>query len=231
MSRTTGRRPPRRGPRRPRWFPPHVFVAHVAPADHRGLVVRGERLVVHAAVDAGEVRHVVAYPPAPVGEGIEQPQLDVGVRVQGGEQGVEALGVDVVQQHAHAHAAFGCIPQRAREKGAADVRVPDVVLHVDAALAACASACRAAKASRPATSAWAPDCPGCAAAGGPSRRPSVVCAVSVSASELTRGGARAGSRKRRARTRTPRNARSWTGWRPRPPPCVSRRSGVGSRSG
>ncbi|MNT51657.1 hypothetical protein D3C72_1886350 [compost metagenome] len=35
-----------------------VFVAHIAAADDGGLVVRREGLVVHAAVQAAEVRHV-----------------------------------------------------------------------------------------------------------------------------------------------------------------------------
>ena len=111
-----------------------VFVADVAAADDRRLVVGRERLVVHAPVDAREVGDEVADAQAAIGERVEQPHLDVRVRVQCYDRLVEARGVLVVEQQPHANAALGGLPERVVEQRASRVVSPDVVLHVETAL-------------------------------------------------------------------------------------------------
>ena len=61
-----------------------VFVADVAPADHRQPAVDDPRLVVHAMVDAEETLHHFQQAPhaAAVAERVVQPHLDVRMRVQ-----------------------------------------------------------------------------------------------------------------------------------------------------
>ncbi len=111
-----------------------IFVADVAPADDRRLVVRGERLVVHAAVEAREIGRQLAQAEAAAGVGIEKAHLDVRVRVERCDAVVEAARVVVVEQQPHAHAALRRLPQRFAQQAAGDVAAEDVVLHVEAAL-------------------------------------------------------------------------------------------------
>src|SRR5689334_14432460 len=75
-----------------------VFVPNVAPADNGRVVVGGERLVVHAPVQALEVREIAQQAPAARPEGIEQPHVNVRMRVERGEHAVEAGGVVVIEQ-------------------------------------------------------------------------------------------------------------------------------------
>lgn len=84
-----------------------VFVADVAPADDAGAVVGGEGFVVHTTVYAGEVGKVAQRTPFADEKWVEQADLDVGMGVEGGEDVVHAVGVVVIQQEAHAHAALG----------------------------------------------------------------------------------------------------------------------------
>ena len=89
-----------------------ILVADIASADHRRLVVGGERLVVHAPVEAGEVEEVSERAPPPHHEWIEEAHLDVGLRVECGERFVEAAGVVVVEEQPHPDTAVGGSAQR-----------------------------------------------------------------------------------------------------------------------
>jgi hypothetical protein len=64
-------------------------------------------------------------------EGIEQPHLDIPVRVERVEDVVLVVEADVVQKHAYAHAAVGCCEQALGHEPAGVVVVEDVVLQVD----------------------------------------------------------------------------------------------------
>ena len=112
-----------------------VFVADVAAADQRDPAVDDPRLVVHAVVDAEETLHHFQQAPhaAAVAERVVQPHLDVRVRVQRQQRRVEPLGIDVVEQQAHAHATLGRGVHLARQQVADQVVVPHVVLQVQAA--------------------------------------------------------------------------------------------------
>jgi hypothetical protein len=107
-----------------------VFVADIAAADDGGLVVGGERLVVHPAVQPVEVRQVTERLGPAQREGVVEPHLDVGMPVQRGQRPVQSRRAVVVQQEAHAHAAVGGLVQRLEQHDARHVVVPDVVLHV-----------------------------------------------------------------------------------------------------
>src|SRR5438445_432511 len=90
-----------------------------APADDGSLIVGGERLVVHAPVEALEVREIAQEAPPSDLERVEQPNLDVRVRVERGEHGIETGGVVVVEQQPHSYAPLrgatqGGATQRAR---------------------------------------------------------------------------------------------------------------------
>ena len=67
-------------------------------------------------------------------ERIEEPHLDVGMRVERGDRLVHAARVLVVEQQAHPHAALGRLPQRLAQQPAGGIAAQDVVLHVEAAL-------------------------------------------------------------------------------------------------
>ncbi len=83
-----------------------VFVGDVAPTDDGNLVIDGERLVVHAAIDALEVRQSVQAASAGPPKGVEDTDLKVGVRIEPSHASVVALGKDVVEQQAYPHPAI-----------------------------------------------------------------------------------------------------------------------------
>ena len=88
-----------------------VLVADIAPADHAGQVVDGERLVVHATVQSLEVEQIAERTRAASRERVEQSHLDIRLRGERGERLVEPRRVGVVEQQAHAHAAGRGAPQ------------------------------------------------------------------------------------------------------------------------
>jgi hypothetical protein len=111
-----------------------VFVANIAAADYRRLVVGGEGLVVHPPIEASEVEDVSEGSPAPHCERIEEAHLDVGLRVECGERFVQPARVVVVEQQPHADAASRGSTKCIEQEFAREVGLPDVVLHVEAAL-------------------------------------------------------------------------------------------------
>ena len=70
-----------------------INVADIASADDRRRIVGNHQLVVHAAVDPAEVSNEVESGPAPVGEWVEQTDLDIGVGVEGGDNRIAGLVV------------------------------------------------------------------------------------------------------------------------------------------
>jgi len=111
-----------------------VLVADVAAPHDRELRVRGEGLVVHAAVQALEVGDVAEGLEAAVRVWVVETNLDVGMRVEHGDDRVQPLDAVVVDQQPHAHAALGGVPELLEQQEPGDVGVPDVVLHVEGAL-------------------------------------------------------------------------------------------------
>jgi hypothetical protein len=88
-----------------------ILVADVAPAHDRDLRVRGEGLVVHPTVQPLEIGEVAERFEAAVRIRVVEADLDVGVRIEHGEDRVQPLDAAVVEQHPHAHAALGGIPE------------------------------------------------------------------------------------------------------------------------
>jgi len=84
-----------------------ILIADVASAEDGRLVVGDESLVVHAPVQAREVADHAEVAEASIRHRVEEPDLDVGVRVQREEDVVVRLRADVVDKDAHAHAAVG----------------------------------------------------------------------------------------------------------------------------
>ena len=72
--------------------------------------------------------------PTPAREGIEEPHLDRGMRVERREARVEAARPQVVDQQAHPHAALGGRQQAPEHEAPRRVVVEDVDLQVDRAL-------------------------------------------------------------------------------------------------
>ena len=112
-----------------------VFVGDVAATADREHVVGDDQLVVHAAVDARELvqreQHARADAAVAHRQRVEHAQLDVRSGGQAGQQRVFAGGVQIVHQHAHAHAAGGGVAQLTQELPARRVVGDLVVLCVD----------------------------------------------------------------------------------------------------
>ena len=111
-----------------------IDVADVAAADDRRRIVGDHQLVVHAAVDPAEVDKEVESGPAPVGERVEQADLDIGVGVEGGYDGIAGLVVGIVDEQPHPDPAIGRPHHAVDDDPAGRIAVPDVVLHVEASL-------------------------------------------------------------------------------------------------
>ena len=88
----------------------------------------------HPTVQPLEMREVAERLEAAVRVRVVEANLDVGVRVDDGEDRVQPLDAVVVEQHPHAHAALGGIPELLEQEEPGGVGMPDVVLHVERAL-------------------------------------------------------------------------------------------------
>ena len=107
-----------------------IVVADVATADDRDRVVHHEELVVHAVVDAIEVGDEVQQMRRTMGEGIEETDFDVRVRIHGGDDRVAAVEVQIIHEDPYTYAAIGGPEQTLGQDPAGGVRVPDEVLQI-----------------------------------------------------------------------------------------------------
>ena len=108
-----------------------VFVADIAPAEDGGFVIGDQCLVVHAAVDAGELeRRSDRLEPA-ARDRVEEPYLDVGVGAYREQDLVVGVCAQVIDQQAHSDSPVRR-PEYGRPKCAPrQVTMPDVVLEVE----------------------------------------------------------------------------------------------------
>jgi len=111
-----------------------VDVTDIAAADDRRSIVDNHQLVVHAAVDPAEVEDEVESGPAPVGERVEQTDLDIGVGIEGGLSGIAGLVVGIVDEEPHPDPAIGRLHHAVDDDPAGRIAVPGIVLHVEASL-------------------------------------------------------------------------------------------------
>jgi hypothetical protein len=111
-----------------------VDVTDIAAADDRRSIVDNHQLVVHAAVDPAEVEDEVESGPAPVGERVEQTDLDIGVGIEGGLNGIAGLIVGIVDEEPHPDPAISRLHHAVDDDPAGRIAVPGIVLHVEASL-------------------------------------------------------------------------------------------------
>ena len=115
-----------------------VFVRHVATAGDRSLAIDQQHFVVHALVDAAEVGRDIhdALRQRRADGRLRVVDADVDVRVmsQREERAVRRVDQQVVDEHAHLHAALRGSQQRFGRQDADVVGAPDEVLHVERAL-------------------------------------------------------------------------------------------------
>ena len=69
-----------------------------------------------------------------MGEGIEETDFDVRVRIQGGDDGVTAREVQIIHQDAYPYPAIGGPDQALGQDPAGDVRFPGEVLQIQGLL-------------------------------------------------------------------------------------------------
>ena len=74
-----------------------VLVGNIAPADQSDLVVHGERFVVHAPVDATEVRDAIPETGGATRKRIEYADLEIRMRIQPRHAGVIAARKHVIE--------------------------------------------------------------------------------------------------------------------------------------
>ena len=111
-----------------------IDVTDIAAADDRRRIVNDHQLVVHAAVDAAKIEDEVKNGPVPVGERVEQADLDIGVGIEGGLNGIAGLVVGIVDEEPHPDPAIGRLHHAVDDDPAGRIAVPREVLHVEAAL-------------------------------------------------------------------------------------------------
>ena len=113
---------------------PKIFVANIAAADDGDLSVGDKGLVVHPLVDASEVGDHAKHPQRTHAYGVEHPHLDIGMTVDGEQDGVGGHRAEIVEQQAHAHAPVGRAEQTVEKNLARQVLVPNEILHIETAL-------------------------------------------------------------------------------------------------
>ena len=101
-----------------------------SPADNADAVVGNQGFVVHPAVQPRKIGQIADKPPFAVQKWVEQADLDVGVAVERGQDGVHAVRVVIVQQQAYAHAAFCRLPEFLQQCQAGGVVAPNIILRV-----------------------------------------------------------------------------------------------------
>ena len=114
-----------------------IGIADVASAEDGDAAVGDPGLVVHAPVDAPEAQD--HFEPAQqrafaAAEGVEQPDLDIRMRVDRAVVGIAPLCVDVVEQQPDTDAAIGGLDDLLGEQAAGQIVLPVVILQVEAAL-------------------------------------------------------------------------------------------------
>ena len=115
-----------------------VFVAQIASADDGHCAVCQPQFVVHASMLLRQIEqppHVARGASAAAQiERVEQANLNVGVRGEGGDDFIQAVAGGVVQQDADAYAAICGLQQLIDQRPRAEAVVNDVVLEVQAGL-------------------------------------------------------------------------------------------------
>ena len=88
----------------------------------------------HAAIDPAEIENEVENRPAPVGERVEQTDLDIGVSIEAGFDDIAVLVIGIVDEEPHPHPAIGSLHHMVDDDPAGRIAIPHVVLHVEASL-------------------------------------------------------------------------------------------------
>ena len=70
----------------------------------------------------------------PIGERVEQTDLDIGVGIEGGFDGIAGLVVGIVDEQPHPDPAIGRLHHAVDDDPAGNIAVPGVVLHVETSL-------------------------------------------------------------------------------------------------
>ena len=108
-------------------------------------MVNDEGFVVHAAVQAFELGKIAHEAKFAVYKRIEQAHLNIGVGIEAQHQGIQAIGIVVVEQQAHFHAAVGRLHQGMGEQLARHIVVPNVVLQIQRVFSRLYQACASGK--------------------------------------------------------------------------------------
>ena len=111
-----------------------IDVADIAATDDRRRIVGHHQFVVHAAIDPAEVANEVETGPPAVGERVEQTNLDIGVGIEGGDNRIVGFVVRIVDEQPHLDPTSSRLHHAVDDDPASRIAVPDVVLHVEAAL-------------------------------------------------------------------------------------------------
>ncbi len=91
----------------------------------------------HAPVHAKKVqRETHQFRPAHPRR-VEQPHLEIVLRVQCGQRRIHSRNAVVVEEQAHAHAAARGVGQSAQQQPAGNVVVPDVILNIERTFRLC----------------------------------------------------------------------------------------------
>ena len=115
-----------------------VGIADVAAAGDGHRIVGDEQFVVHAVIDARDVRgggeKTGPGCETPSREWIEDAHFDVGMLAQVQKASILTGGVQIIHQHAHAHAAFRREAHMVQQGAGRIILMNDVVLDVEGTL-------------------------------------------------------------------------------------------------
>ena len=108
-----------------------IFVADIAPPSDRCHPVDRKRLVVHSPVEPEKVEDITQRLEAPHGKGVINSNVQIGVSVQLGQNGIEATDSIVVQQKPYLHPAVRSFLQSVEQQQSCKIIVPDIILRID----------------------------------------------------------------------------------------------------
>ena len=88
----------------------------------------------HAVIDPVQVESKIKHARIAVGKGIEDADLDIRVSIHGSDNRIAARQVDVIEQNPDSYSPVGGPDKPLGENPASGIRLPDIILQIQALL-------------------------------------------------------------------------------------------------
>jgi hypothetical protein len=106
-------------------------IAHVAPSYYSEAVISNDHLIVHAVIDPIQIYEEIQHLIAAIRKGIEQADLDVGVRVHCGNRIIISSEAHIIHKQPYSDTSISCPDQPVGKYTTGLVPLPDVDLNIE----------------------------------------------------------------------------------------------------